>query len=95
MARSGAICPSITALGAAEFRRVERVPGGLLHVDVTRDRRDGDHAHVGGAQGHDQGDGIVGSGISIDQEGARHGGSIANACLIRCEACAKLQGCAP
>jgi hypothetical protein len=57
----------------AEFNSVERVAGGLLKVDISGDRRDGDHAGFRGAQSHDEGDGIVGGCVSIDEERARHG----------------------
>jgi hypothetical protein len=43
-----------------------------MYVHVAGDGRDGYHADARIAQSHDDGDGIVGSGIGINEEGARH-----------------------
>ena len=46
-------------------------------VHVAGDDCDRGHANVGRAQGHDQGDCVVGSSVGIDEKCARHGRSIA------------------
>ena len=57
---------------SAEFDRVERVPRGLVDVDIAGDGRDRDHSNIRGAKSHDDRNGIVGSCVGIDQEGALH-----------------------
>ena len=63
---------------SAEFRGVERVARGLLDFDISGHGRDRNYPHVGSAERHDEGDGIVRGYIGIDQEGARHPRRIAN-----------------
>ena len=62
----------------AEFNRVQGVPGGLVDVHISGDRGDGGYADVGCAESHDEGDGVVGSGVSVDEERAQHVSRIAN-----------------
>ncbi len=59
-------------IGAAQLRGVERIAGGLLNSNVSRNRGNGDHAHRGGTQCHDQGHGVIGSSVGIDQEERFH-----------------------
>ena len=56
----------------ANLGDIERVASRLFYGHVARDRGDRDHLNVGRAQRHDQRDGIVGSSVGVDQEGARH-----------------------
>jgi hypothetical protein len=58
--------------GPAEFNGIERVAGGLLYFDISRDRCDRYHADVGGAESHDQSHGVIRGNVGVDQEGARH-----------------------
>jgi hypothetical protein len=70
--------------GATEFSDVERVAGSLGDAYVAGDDGDGAHVDIRGAQRHDQGDGIVGSRVGIDQEGPRQATRIARrAGLVR------------
>ena len=59
---------------SAEFDRVESVAGRLQDRDISGDGCDRHHANVGRTQRHDERDGVVGSCVGIDQEGARHAG---------------------
>ena len=58
--------------GSAEFRGVEGVASGLLNLDISRHGGDRDHAYVGSAESHNEGDGVVGGDVGVNQEGARH-----------------------
>jgi len=64
-----------------KFRRIKRVAGCLFDFDVAGYRGDRHHADVGSAQRHDEGHSVIGSNVGVDEEGARHGGKIANAGL--------------
>ena len=64
----------------AEFDGVESIAGRLRDGDISSDGRDCHDANAGRAQRHDERDGVVGSGVGIDQEGARHGARITNCC---------------
>ena len=69
----GSIGPGIDRdIGATEFGGVQRVAGRLRERDVSGDDGDGGDANSGAAQGHDERDGVVGGGVGVDQEGARH-----------------------
>ena len=68
--------------GSAEFDRVEGVASRLFDLDISRHGRDRDYPYVRSAQGHDEGDGIVGGYVGIDKEGTRHPRSIANHAII-------------
>ena len=57
---------------AAKFGRVERIARGLLDGDVASNGGDRQDTHLGRTKGHDQGYGVVGSGVSIDQEAWFH-----------------------
>jgi beta-ureidopropionase len=69
---------------AAEFDDIEGVACGLLDRHVPRDGRYGDDLNVGRAHGHDERDGIVGSRVGVNQEGARHARMIANGGVLYC-----------
>ena len=58
--------------GIAKLRGVERITGGLMDVHVARNRGDGQNLNLGRAQRHDQGDGIIGSCVGVNQEGKFH-----------------------
>lgn len=60
-------------IGVAKFDSVQRVDDTLLEWNISTDHRDRRHAHQWIPQRHDQCDGIVGSGVGVDQESARHG----------------------
>ena len=53
---------------AAKFGGVECVARGLLNGYVSSDGGNRQHAYQGRAQRHDQGYGVVGSGVGINQE---------------------------
>ena len=53
---------------AAKFRGVERIARGLLNGHVSCNRSNRQNAHLGRAEGHDQGHGVIGSSVGIDQE---------------------------
>ncbi len=55
-------------VGIAEFGGVEGVAGGLGERDVAGDDGDGGDADVGSAESHDDGDGVVGAGVGVDEE---------------------------
>src|SRR5437667_5529872 len=55
-------------IGSAEFNCVERVPGGLLNINISGDCRDCCNLDVGCAKSHDDRHGVVGGGVGIDQE---------------------------
>lgn len=57
---------------AAKFGGIKRVPRGLLNGNVSRDGRNRQHAHLGRAKRHDQSDGVIGSGVGINQEERFH-----------------------
>ncbi len=57
---------------AAEFRGIECIACGLLNGNVSRNRRYGQNAHIGGTKRHDQGYGVIGSGVGINQEERFH-----------------------
>jgi hypothetical protein len=59
--------------GVAEFRGVEGVAGGLRDGDVAGDGGDGEDVYVRIAESHDEGYGVVGGGVGVDQEVASHG----------------------
>ena len=56
----------------AEFRGVECIARGLLDGNVSGNRGDGQHAHLGRTQRHDQGYGVIGSGVGVNQEKRFH-----------------------
>ena len=58
----------------AKLGGVERVTRGLLHVDVASNCGNRDDADFWVAQCHDDGYGVVGGGVGIDQERTRHAG---------------------
>jgi hypothetical protein len=53
---------------AAEFSRVERIARGLLNGNIAGNRGYRYYAHPGRAQRHDQSHGVIGCGVSINQE---------------------------
>ena len=57
---------------ATELRCVECIARGLLNGNVAGNRGDCQHAHGGRAQRHDQGHGVIGSGVGIDEEERFH-----------------------
>ncbi|MGB2634239.1 MAG: hypothetical protein WAM58_09910, partial [Candidatus Acidiferrum sp.] len=57
----------------AEFGGVQGVAGGLRDGDVAGDGGDGHDVNMRIAESHDQGYGVVGGGVGIDQEVAGHG----------------------
>ncbi len=57
---------------AAEFRRIERVSRGLLNGNVSCNGGNRQHAHLRGSQRHDQGHGIIGSCVRVNQEERFH-----------------------
>lgn len=69
-------------VGIAELGRVDGVAGGLVDADVASDGGDGDDANLWRAEGHDERDGVIGGGVSVDEELARHAGRIANRGLL-------------
>lgn len=56
----------------AKFRRVQRIAGGLLNGDVSRDGGNRQHADLRRAQRHDQSDGVIGGGVGVNQEERFH-----------------------
>ena len=64
--------------GSAEFHCVESVARRLFDFDIPRHGRDRDYLHIRSAQGHDEGNGIVGGYIGIDEKGPWHPRSITN-----------------
>ena len=56
----------------AKFRCVKRVPRGLLNGHISSNGSNRQHAHLGRTQRHDQGHGVVGSGVRINQEEGFH-----------------------
>ena len=65
-------------IGATEFNCVERVAGRLLNLDIAGYGGDRGDADVGSTKSHDESDGIVGGGVGINEECARHARSIIN-----------------
>jgi len=61
-------------IGAADFGGVEGVTYGLRERDVAGDDGDGGDANFARAEGHDESDSVVGGGVGVDEESARHGG---------------------
>ena len=59
-------------VSSTKFGRVERVACGLLDGNVTGHRSNRQHANLGRAKRHDQGHGVIGGGIGIDQEKRFH-----------------------
>ena len=57
---------------AAKLRRIERVSRGLLNGNVSGDGGNRQDTHLRGSQRHDQGHGVVGSGVGINQERRFH-----------------------
>ena len=57
---------------AAKFRCVQGVPRSLLHGNISRHRGDCQHTHRRRAQRHDQGYGIIGSRVGVNQEERFH-----------------------
>ena len=57
---------------AAEFGGIKRVARGLLSGNVSGDCCNRQHTHLGRAQRHDQGNGVIGSGVRINQEERFH-----------------------
>jgi hypothetical protein len=57
---------------AAEFRCVQSIARGLLNGNVSGNGSNRQDAHLGRAQRHDQGHGIIGSSIGINQEERFH-----------------------
>jgi hypothetical protein len=55
-----------------EFDCIERVASGLLDRNVPGNGRDGSNAYIRRAQGHDDGNGIIGRRIGINKECPRH-----------------------
>ena len=53
---------------ATKLRSVERITCGLLNGHVSCNRGHCQHADSRRAEGHDQGHGVIGSGVGIDQE---------------------------
>ena len=81
------LCAGINRhIGAAQFGGIQGVAGRLRDGHVARHDGDGAHLHIGRAQRHDQGDGVVGGGIGVDEEGSRHVDKIAQASLALCGA---------
>ena len=52
----------------AQLGSIERIPGGLMHIHVSRDHSDGNDLNLRSAQRHDQRHGVVGGGIGINQK---------------------------
>jgi hypothetical protein len=59
--------------GSAQLNGIQSIACRLLNINISSDRRNGDHLNVAPAQCHDDGYGIVGSGVCIDEE-MSHGG---------------------
>ena len=57
---------------AAEFRGEECIARGLLNGYVPGNRGNCQHAYLRRAQRHDQGHGVIGSGVGINQEKRFH-----------------------
>jgi len=67
--------------GSDEVAGIEGVLRGLLDRAVAGDRRDPQYFDVGMLQSHEQGDGIVGRGVGIDEELAqRHARNLGDRC---------------
>ncbi len=56
----------------AKLRGIERVARGLKDIDVSCHGGDGQDLNLGRVERHDQGNGIVGSGVSINQKRTIH-----------------------
>ena len=56
----------------AKLCGIERITAGLMHIHVSRNGRDSQNLNLRRAQRHDQRNGIVGSGIGINQKWAFH-----------------------
>jgi len=56
----------------AQLGCIERIPGGLMHIHISRNHSDGRDLNFRRAQRHDQRHGVVGSGISINQKWTIH-----------------------
>lgn len=57
---------------AAKLSRVQRIAASLLYPYVACYYRDGRHCYISSFERHDERDGVVGSGVCVDQEGSRH-----------------------
>jgi hypothetical protein len=53
-------------LGSAKFNGVQGVTRRLLNVHIACNHRDRSHPDIGGSQGHDERNSIVGSSVGID-----------------------------
>ncbi len=56
----------------AELGGVECVARGLVDVNVAGDRGDGEDFCLRRADGHDEGDGVVGGGVGVNEEVSFH-----------------------
>jgi hypothetical protein len=52
----------------AQLGGIERIPGGLTHIHVSRNHSDGHDLNLRRAQRHDQRHGVIGGGIGINQK---------------------------
>jgi hypothetical protein len=59
-------------IGVADFSAIEGVVHPLGNGYITGDYCYGRYANRFGTKGHDQGYGVIGSGVGVDEEGARH-----------------------
>jgi hypothetical protein len=57
---------------AAEFRGVKSIARGLLNGDVSSDSSNRQNAHIRRPKRHDQGYGVIGSRVCINQEKRFH-----------------------
>jgi len=57
---------------SAEFRRVQGIPRSLLYGHISRHRGDRQNGNIGRTKRHDQGHGIIGSRIGVNQEERFH-----------------------
>ena len=51
---------------STEFNGIKRIAGRLFHGNISGHRGDRENSDIGGAKCHDDGHGIVGSGIGIN-----------------------------
>jgi hypothetical protein len=59
-------------ISAAKLGSVERISRALLYADISGNGGDGQNLDARRAQRHDEGHGIIGSRIGINQEGGFH-----------------------
>ena len=57
---------------AAQFRSVKRVSRSLLNINISRDSGNRQQANLGRSQRHNQGHGVIGSRVRVNQEERFH-----------------------